>query len=114
MDKYRLRVRLARRCGATTVVVDRAAILSNLRWEVGGDGKKAKDPGYRAMVQLILADFLQWAMAQGGDVAITIRSRTDAVRRGLAQPIILGHNWPPHALIMRLADRRLGRRRWRV
>jgi len=97
--KYRLRVRLARRLGATTVVIDRTSVLSNLRWEVDKTGKKAADPAYRAFVRLVLADFLESAMAQGGDAALTIMGRRVAVRRGLAQRSILRRRWPPHSLI---------------
>jgi len=63
MDKYQLLARLARRIGSTTVVVDRGAILSNLRWEVDGNGRMAKDHTYRSAVRLILAGIMDWSVA---------------------------------------------------
>ena len=98
MDKYCLRMRLASRLGVTTVVIDRTSVLSNLRWEVERTGKKAKHPAYRGLVRLILAVFLETARAHGGDRAITIVDRRDAVLRGLAPGGIVRHSWPPHAL----------------
>jgi len=105
MDKYRLRVRLARRLvsgsAAVIVVIDRYAILSNLRWEVEAKGKMATDPAFRAFVRLVLADFLESTNAQGGDAAITIMSRDQAVSRGVAPAYIKLKKWPPHRLILK-------------
>ena len=92
-------MRLASRLNLTTVIIDRTSVLSNLRWEVERIGKKAMDPAYRGLVVLILAVFLEMARVRGGDSAITIMDRRVAVFRGLAPGSILGHNWPPHALI---------------
>ena len=85
--------------GVTNVVIDRPAVLSNLRWEVERTGKKATNPEYRDLVRLILAVFLETARAHGGDRAITIMDRRQAVLRGLAPVSIMQHSWPPHALI---------------
>jgi len=99
MDTHCLRTRLASYLGLTNVVIDRPAVLPNLRWEVGRTGKRATNPEYRDLVRLILAVFLETARRHGGDWAMTVMDRRQAVLLGLAPVSILQHHWPPHALI---------------